>query len=61
MVVFDVKFRFTFDIFSHLTLFHFIFVAAKNGPKIIFTLRLEQFSNFYPSLRPHYCLVFRKS
>ena len=24
MVVFDVEFHFTFDIFSHLTLFHFI-------------------------------------
>ena len=24
MVVFDVKFHFTFDIFSHLAIFHFI-------------------------------------
>ena len=33
MVVFDVKLCFTFGIFSHLTLFNFIFVAAKkNAP-----------------------------
>ena len=32
MVVFEVKFHFTFDIFSHLTQISLHFVAAKTGP-----------------------------
>ena len=51
VVVFDVKFGFTFDIFSHLTLFHFISwllrpALTASSPRLKLTLSARVIINF---------------
>ena len=46
MVVFGVKFHFTFDIFSHLTLFHFISWLLRTALRVDVTITVYYYKPF---------------